>query len=136
MNDPTTVYTQASSLLVINSTQRAIMSESFLFVFFFFQAEDGIRDLTVTGVQTCALPISEEPLQPVPLGDVHVASDVDVAQALRMDAYLGGAEPTAIPVGLYTSGGLDRKSTRLNSSHSQISYAVFCLKKKKITNDL
>src|SRR5688572_31818004 len=26
--------------------------------------------------------------------------------------------------------GLDRKSTRLNSSHSQISYAVFCLKKK------
>src|SRR5438309_7026299 len=28
------------------------------FVFFFFQAEDGIRDGTVTGVQTCALPIS------------------------------------------------------------------------------
>src|SRR2546430_16238589 len=28
---------------------------------------------------------------------------------------------------------LDRKSTRLNSSHSQISYAVFCLKKKTIT---
>src|SRR2546427_8640104 len=27
----------------------------------------------------------------------------------------------------------DRKSTRLNSSHSQISYAVFCLKKKKTT---
>src|SRR2546427_4687538 len=31
--------------------------------------------------------------------------------------------------------GLDRKSTRLNSSHSQISYAVFCLKKKKTTRD-
>src|SRR5689334_5722585 len=29
-----------------------------LFFFFFFQAEDGIRDGTVTGVQTCALPIS------------------------------------------------------------------------------
>src|SRR3712207_7111897 len=29
--------------------------------------------------------------------------------------------------------GLDRKSTRLNSSHANISYAVFCLKKKKIT---
>src|SRR5256886_8199782 len=28
--------------------------------FFFFQAEDGIRDLTVTGVQTCALPISRD----------------------------------------------------------------------------
>src|SRR2546421_6263421 len=31
-------------------------------------------------------------------------------------------------------GGRDRKSTRLNSSHDQISYAVFCLKKKKKTN--
>src|SRR5207245_6482701 len=30
----------------------------FFFQFFFFQAEDGIRDATVTGVQTCALPIS------------------------------------------------------------------------------
>src|SRR2546430_3877282 len=30
---------------------------------------------------------------------------------------------------------LDRKSTRLNSSHSQISYAVFCLKKKKTKSD-
>src|SRR2546430_9043984 len=29
-------------------------------VLFFFQAEDGIRDLTVTGVQTCALPICED----------------------------------------------------------------------------
>src|SRR2546430_6045432 len=29
------------------------------------------------------------------------------------------------------AGRVDRKSTRLNSSHSQISYAVFCLKKKK-----
>src|SRR5687768_11684644 len=29
------------------------------------------------------------------------------------------------------AGGLDRKSTRLNSSHGYISYAVFCLKKKK-----
>src|SRR2546430_16796819 len=29
-----------------------------MIVFFFFQAEDGIRDLTVTGVHTCALPIS------------------------------------------------------------------------------
>src|SRR5256886_7193197 len=36
-----------------------MLFESFcLSFFFFFQAEDGIRDLTVTGVQTCALPIS------------------------------------------------------------------------------
>src|SRR5688572_32674376 len=32
--------------------------------------------------------------------------------------------------------GADRKSTRLNSSHSQISYAVFCLKKKTIQDKL
>src|SRR5688572_32355928 len=33
--------------------------------FFFFQAEDGIRDLTVTGVQTCALPICSTTREPV-----------------------------------------------------------------------
>src|SRR5438270_9589751 len=33
-------------------------------------------------------------------------------------------------------GELDRKSTRLNSSHSQISYAVFCLKKKKTKQNI
>src|SRR2546427_5670340 len=38
---------------------------------------------------------------------------------------------TASPGGLTTASVGDRKSTRLNSSHSQISYAVFCLKKKK-----
>src|SRR2546427_7942827 len=39
------------------------------------------------------------------------------------------AEPVSLTLPALT--GLDRKSTRLNSSHSQISYAVFCLKKKK-----
>src|SRR2546430_9828778 len=34
-----------------------VVGGSVVCVFFFFQAEDGIRDLTVTGVQTCALPI-------------------------------------------------------------------------------
>src|SRR2546421_5963198 len=38
----------------------SILHIVFLFIFFFFfQAEDGIRDLIVTGVQTCALPISQ-----------------------------------------------------------------------------
>jgi hypothetical protein len=49
----------------------------------------------------------EEPLQPVPLGQVFVATDADVEQALRMDAYLRSATPTGIPLGLYTSGGLE-----------------------------
>src|SRR5690554_7307237 len=38
----------------------------FLFFFFFFQAEDGIRDADVTGVQTCALPISTPETSPPP----------------------------------------------------------------------
>src|SRR5256886_11006255 len=41
----------------------------------------------------------------------------------------GGAQPLLHAD--HRAGGGDRKSTRLNSSHSQISYAVFCLKKKK-----
>src|SRR5258708_784674 len=45
----------------------------------------------------------EEPLQPVPLGQVHVANDVDVAHALRMDPYLGGGDPRALPLVLFTS---------------------------------
>src|SRR2546430_7431058 len=39
-----------------------------------------------------------------------------------------------IPITSNMAVRLDRKSTRLNSSHSQISYAVFCLKKKKTHN--
>src|SRR2546427_11207000 len=39
--------------------------------------------------------------------------------------------PAPAPPGRAPRGPQDRKSTRLNSSHSQISYAVFCLKKKK-----
>src|SRR2546429_728028 len=38
---------------------RPTSSKQEIAVFFFFQAEDGIRDVAVTGVQTCALPISE-----------------------------------------------------------------------------
>src|SRR3989449_7837585 len=41
------------------------MSSPGAYAFFFFQAEDGIRDVAVTGVQTCALPISVE-LRPLP----------------------------------------------------------------------
>ncbi|MFN0178920.1 MAG: ATP-binding protein [Gemmatimonadales bacterium] len=49
----------------------------------------------------------EEPLQPVPIGEVHLASDADVSFALRMDAYSVGDRPTNIPVGLYAAGGLE-----------------------------
>src|SRR2546430_11935738 len=55
------------------------------------------------------------------LGDTLVAQIV----ARRFDVFSGTTERDEDRIG-------DRKSTRLNSSHSQISYAVFCLKKKKI----
>src|SRR5690554_7749553 len=42
-------------------------------------------------------------------------------------------EQLEIPYELTTNSTIDRKSTRLNSSHVRISYAVFCLKKKKKT---
>src|SRR5256886_15653356 len=47
------------------------------FFFFFFQAEDGIRDLTVTGVQTCALPISHG-VGPWPCRSLHVRNTVSM----------------------------------------------------------
>src|SRR5688572_32536453 len=59
---------------------------------------------------------------------VQEAADIsrEIYVGLVLDRALG------LPVLMASSEG-DRKSTRLNSSHSQISYAVFCLKKKKNT---
>src|SRR5206468_2441277 len=66
----------------------------FFFFFFFFQAEDGIRDLIVTGVQTCALPISSafahaehrglrgEPIRPLRVYALCLAGQVDAARQL------------------------------------------------------
>src|SRR2546430_13341016 len=63
-------------------------------------------------------------------------TDIDASLRFYRDA-LGLKELSRkdYPAGRYTlvflaAPGEDRKSTRLNSSHSQISYAVFCLKKK------
>src|SRR5690606_40226182 len=56
----------------------------------------------------------------------HVVLELDLAGGGGADAELG-LGLAAVEAGL---GGIDRKSTRLNSSHVKISYAVFCLKKK------
>src|SRR3712207_7058448 len=59
----------------------------------------------------------------------HVVQLVGLAQAC------GSAEDVADGNGAAQHGGgvlADRKSTRLNSSHANISYAAFCLKKKKV----
>src|SRR5688572_31044953 len=66
--------------------------------------------------------------------DHHRDDDLDHGEAafsppmgLHGRHALGRHIPTSCPMGKIVT---DRKSTRLNSSHSQISYAVFCLKKK------
>ena len=51
--------------------------------------------------------IPEEPLQPVPMGRVFLATDADVAVALRMDGYLKEGSRTGIPIGIYRAGGTD-----------------------------
>src|SRR5256885_4232337 len=110
-----------------------VFFQMLFFFFFFFQAEDGIRDYKVTGVQTCALPIST--LTPSLRAawrrparrDCRSRSASRFAMASAPRQFSAAILACSSPA----STGLDRKSTRLNSSHLVISYAVFCLKKKK-----
>src|SRR2546429_2381950 len=98
--------------------------------FFFFQAEDGIRDVAVTGVQTCALPICaflEQQGCNSNRSSSNTAEEKKVRRRLSMNRFVHRKRKSI----LFIMAALDRKSTRLNSSHGYISYAVFCLKKKK-----
>src|SRR3712207_8420104 len=64
---------------------------------------------------------------------IELVTEVAVMNAVmreRVDALVAGAG-WDVPVRIRPGWYLDRKSTRLNSSHANISYAVFCLKKKK-----
>src|SRR2546430_7625766 len=113
----------------------------YVYAVFFFQAEDGIRDLTVTGVQTCALPIWPKVIATLGNHATKQLSGKDIGitrvHGQEQQLKVGSLDVLLYPLyhpaaALYT----DRKSTRLNSSHSQISYAVFCLKKKKPYQDI
>src|SRR5437868_15456991 len=59
------------------------------------------------------------------------SSDLTSSMWLAIDAVKKGEAGVAISAGNTGALMADRKSTRLNSSHVSISYAVFCLKKKK-----
>src|SRR5207248_7240015 len=52
--------------------------------FFFFQAEDGIRDRTVTGVQTCALPIFVHQLEAIDVGEQDRQGEVVPPRAVQL----------------------------------------------------
>src|SRR5256885_11018345 len=93
-----------------------------IYYFFFF------NDTATTEIYTLslhdALPISE-------VATVH-SRLVDVDENLRADRTDEDKERLiSVANPIYVAVYLDRKSTRLNSSHLVISYAVFCLKKKK-----
>src|SRR2546429_7244733 len=67
-------------------------------LFFFFQAEDGIRDVAVTGVQTCALPISKPPLrEPAPASE---------DQEFAAEPYVAPASPNDFTPALRTTEGI------------------------------
>src|SRR3712207_7922284 len=71
-------------------------------------------------------------------GDLLIAYALAKAgEVWQEPRYTTAAQKLARAIGKNTlgrTGRSDRKSTRLNSSHANISYAVFCLKKKKIEN--
>src|SRR3712207_8025812 len=101
-------------------------------VFFFF------NDTATTEIYTLslhdALPISAylsrssgETVEPAQVWAANGSNEV-LQQVLQA---FGGSGRTALG---FTPSYSDRKSTRLNSSHANISYAVFCLKKKNKTN--
>src|SRR6266540_5497210 len=73
------------------------------------------------------------PRSPLHSGSVVVHRSVRRARRLRDRPVGDGGHPDP-PRAPRRHGSLDRKSTRLNSSHITISYAVFCLKKKKKKN--
>src|SRR2546427_1939636 len=98
-----------------------------LMYFFFFFNDTATTEIYTLSLHD-ALPIFIAPFTPGSVTDIMARSVSD-----RLAAAFG--QPVVVenrPGAGGTIGTGDRKSTRLNSSHSQISYAVFCLKKKKI----
>src|SRR3712207_9042217 len=96
-------------------------------VFFFFFNDTATTEIYTLSLHD-ALPISTT-LQ-VPLREwEHSRSHVPVSEAPQREPLRQAVESAAHSRLAFAPLPLDRKSTRLNSSHANISYAVFCLKK-------
>src|SRR5438034_6036533 len=92
---------------------------SFYYFFFFFFNDSATTEIYTLSLHD-ALPISYR----------HCGRGYEI-QGVAGRRYSGSQFWTALPQHLSPHLSRDRKSTRLNSSHTVISYAVFCLKKKK-----
>src|SRR2546421_4529014 len=109
-----------------------------VFVFFFFFNDTAPTEIYPLPLHD-ALPISVDACRLAPGGTFAAGTGNSAptpcpAGTFNPDAgATTAAGCTAAPAGSFAAGTRDRKSTRLNSSHDQISYAVFCLKKKKKT---
>src|SRR3712207_6859205 len=66
--------------IIVRLVNKVVLS--LLFMLFFFQAEDGIRDIGVTGVQTCALPICERGETKLDLVRYYLAVETPLLRAL------------------------------------------------------
>src|SRR5690349_24542165 len=99
----------------------ALITYLLIVIFFFF------NDTATTEIYTLSLHDA------LPIYDQVVDRQPDGAAPVRVASVHGGRRLGGLVVdGGAGQVGQDRKSTRLNSSHVEISYAVFCLKKKKI----
>src|SRR5438132_7042791 len=89
---------------------------------FFFQAEDGIRDHCVTGVQTCALPISTNTAAQLQLGFEFAGLSVDGYYAKKYDAIatapLTAAQVATLPALGYSPSNSLRATISDNTSYS------------------
>ena len=81
-----------------------------VFVFFFFQAEDGIRDVAVTGVQTCALPIFQ-------IGGTRTNTHVTSSNAtlVSFDPYIDPTITSNFENSVYFATPNNYNQNRLNS---------------------
>src|SRR2546430_16106893 len=98
-------------------------------IYFFFFNDTATTEIYTLSLHD-ALPISSSATLVLTLN--LPTAPVFTSAALRSGHFERGLPFEIVVAGdRISSGSVDRKSTRLNSSHSQISYAVFCLKKKK-----